>query len=306
MCVANIQCVDALRQLPLPEMVLVTGAGLSVPGCGNTQELADAIHAACDCNAPETFEHVRDFFQAAHDADPDSYYQTIRDQFSGPLAAAPKIYAMLVAANFRAYINLNYDRLLLDAMLQSRGSIDGMFTPYPNPEMFKPWALHSQRIVAIHGFADGDRVGWERELILKRSDYEFAYTNHQNVDGTGGLLDWWCDLLSRWPCLFIGTSLDEPGIRSAVNSLLREKRIALQEHIVLVSLPQTAGKDVAPPIMDPLLKTIRRVPYHPEDARHRGLLRIWQELSGTSDLAIPIRREPIAELRLDETEEVIP
>src|SRR5258708_6581711 len=143
MCVANANCVNVLRELPFPEMILITGAGLSVPGCGNTEELAEAVLEACGCDPLGNFDHLRDFFQAAYDRDADAYYEAIRQQFAGPFAAAPRIYPMLAAVNFRAYINLNYDRLLLDAMLQSRGAIDGMFTPYPNREIFQPWALHS-------------------------------------------------------------------------------------------------------------------------------------------------------------------
>jgi hypothetical protein len=306
MCVANATCVQTLRQLPLGEMILVTGAGLSTPGCCEADELAEAIVGACHCAAPNEFKHRHEFFQAAHDASPDAYYATIRDKFSPPFAAAPRIYSALIASNFRAYINLNYDRLLLDAMIASRGGINGKFTPYPNPDMFKPWALHSQRIVAIHGFADGQRIGWERELILKREDYEVAYTNHQNADGTGGLLDWWCDLLSKYRCLFIGTSLDEPGIQSAVNSLLRESGLSQQGHVILVQMAESAPKDIAPPEMEPLLQTIQRVPYHPEDKRHRGLLRIWEELTGVSEPEIPVRRESVPELRFDEPEALIP
>src|SRR6266498_4338725 len=145
-----------------------------------------------------------------------------------------------------------------------------------------------------------------KELILKREDYENAYTNYRNADGTGGLLDWWCDLLSKYRCLFIGTSLDEPGIQSAVNSLLKESGLSQQEHVILVRLAESSPKNIAPPEMQPLLQTIQRVPYHPEDVRHRGLLRVWEELTGVSDPEIPVRRESVPELRFDEPEALIP
>lgn len=306
MCVANATCVEVLRQLPLSEMILVTGAGLSTPGCCGADELAGAVARACHCPGPNKFRHRHEFFQAAHDADATAYYATIRDKFSGPFTAAPKIYSALIASNFRAYVNLNYDPLLVNAMIASHGAINGKFTPYPTPDLFKPWALHSQRIVAIHGFAGGGRAGWEKELVLKRQDYERAYTNYQNPDGTGGLLDWWCDLLSKYRCLFIGTTLEEPGIRSAVNWLLRETGLRPHEHVILVRLAESSPKDIGPPEMEPLLKTIQRVPYHPEDARHRGLLRIWEELTGVIEPEIPVRRESVPELRFEEREEPIP
>ena len=175
-----------------------------------------------DVRPPADLNQLDEFFQLAHDTNTDEYYGVIRDKFSPPLAADPRIYRILVAVEFRAYVNLNYERLLPDAMIVSRGNIDGQFTYYPNVDMFRPYDLHSQRIVAVHGFADTKQPGWERRLILKHADYIAAYTNRQNPDGTGGLLDWWCHVLSGYRCLFIGTSLNEPGIKSAIKYLLKD------------------------------------------------------------------------------------
>lgn len=288
-------------------MVLVTGAGPSTPGCCTTKELADTMAEACDCPVPDDLNHLDEFFQGAHDADADRYYGVIRDKFSPPYAADPRIYGLLVGVGFRAYVNLNYEPLLLKAMLASRGNIDGQFTYYPNLDMFRPYDLHSQRIVAIHGFADINQPGWERRLVLKHADYLAAYTNRQNADGTGGLLDWWCHVLSGYPCLFIGTSLNEPGIRSAINYLLEDKNpFRGHQHVCLVPLDPESSKSDPPPELEPLFETIQRVPYHPEDVRHRGLLRIWQQVTGISDPEIPVRRESIPELRFEDPEAPTP
>ena len=47
MCLANANCVEVLRQLPLHEMIVVIGAGPSAPGCCMTQELVEAVADAC-------------------------------------------------------------------------------------------------------------------------------------------------------------------------------------------------------------------------------------------------------------------
>lgn len=302
MCVANAHCVQVLKQLPLRDMILVTGAGLSSPACCMLNELVDAIAAGCHYEAPSDLQHVHKFFQVAYDLAPDQYYAVVKDKFSPPFVADPKIYGLLVAVQFLAYATIDFDDLLPQAMLRSRGDIAGHFTYYPQPEMFRPYDLHSQRLVAVHGFADMDQPNWETKLVLKSSDYEAAYTILRNGDGTGGLLDWWCQVLCQYRCLFMGTSLNEPGIISAINYLRKDNNpFRGQQHICLVPLQPEFPQDQPPPDLAPLFETIQRVPYHPEDSRHRGLLRIWQEVAGVTDPRIPVRREIVPELILDES-----
>jgi hypothetical protein len=302
MCVANANCVEVLKQQPLREMILVSGAGPSAPGCCMTRELVDAVALACNCPAPADLQQLHHFLQLAHDANRDGYYATIRDKFSPPFAADPKIYGLLAAVGFRAYVTLDVDDMLPRAMLKSRGEMDGQFTYYPQPAMFRPYDLHSQRVVAVHGFAAVEEAGWEERLVLKTGDYQAAYTRTRNPDGTGGLLDWWCQVLCQYRCLFLGTSLNEPGIASAINYLRRDSNpFQNMEHLCLVPLEPTFNKNEAAPDLPPLFESIRRVQYHPEDRRHRGLLRTWQEVTGISDPRIPVRREMVPELTFDES-----
>src|SRR6266496_2941462 len=299
MCLANANCVQILRELPLREMIVVTGAGPSAPGCCMTNELVDAVAAACHCPPPNDWNRLDAFFQIAHDSDPNQYYATIRDKFSPPFAADPRIYRLLAAVEFRAYVTWDYDDLFPQAMLNSRGSLDGKFTYYPQQEMFLPFDLHSQRLVAAHGFADLNDPHWERKLVLKTADYQAAYTLDRNSDGTGGLLAWWCQILSSVSCLFIGTSLNEPGISSAIEYLIKDSNVPFrgQRHVCLVPLGLEFPKNEPAPAFDPLFETVQRLPYHPEDVRHRGLLRIWQEVTGVTEPQIPVRRQTVPELR---------
>jgi len=303
MCNANVTCVERLKELPLHDMIVVTGAGPSSPGCCITMELVQAVAAACHIAVPEELTRVDQFFQSAHDANTDQYYATVRDKFSPPFTADPKVYGSLVAVGFRAYITFDYDDLLPQAMLRSRGKLDGQFTYYPQPTMFRPYDLHSQRIVAVHGFADVTQPDWERKLVLKTADYRSGYTVDRNKDGTGGLLGWWCQILTEASCLFVGTSLSEPGVASAINYLLEDNntRFQQQKHVCMVPLRLESPKNEAPPTFDPLFDAIQCVPYHPEGPRHRGLLRVWQEITGIRDSEIPVRREIVPELKLDET-----
>jgi hypothetical protein len=299
MCVANVDCVEALRGLPLRDMIVVAGAGLSAPGCCMTGELVKALVAACRCPQPTDWNRLDAFYQIAHDTDPLQYYATLRQKFSPPFVADPRIYTLLAAVEFRAYITWDYDDLFPQAMLKSRGSLDGQFTYYPQQHMFFPYDLHSQRLVASHGFADANTPEWERKLVLKTSDYETAYTLNRNVDGTGGLLGWWCQILSTVSCLFIGTSLNEAGISSAIDYLIKDSNAPFrgQQHVCLSPLTIDFAKDQHAPALDPLFKAIRALPYHPEDERHRGLLRVWQEVTGIPDPQIPVRRLTVPKLR---------
>jgi len=250
--------------------------------------------------SPSELTQVAGFFQTAHDANAQRYYATVKDKFSPPFVAEPKIYRLLVAVGFRAYVTLDHEDLLPQAMLKSRGNLDGQFTYYPQPKMFRPYDLHSQRLVAIHGFSDPKEPDWERKLVLKTNDYSAAYTLNQNNDGTGGLLDWWCQILTEASCLFIGTSLNEPGIGSAIAYLLKDgnSRFRQQRHYSVVALDLGAPKDQPPPALNPLFEAIQCLPYHPEDLRHRGLLRVWQQITGIVDSEITVRRKIIPELRL--------
>jgi hypothetical protein len=299
MCIANVDCVEALRALPLRDMIVVAGSGLSAPGCCMSSELVDALVAACHCPPPTDWNRLDPFYQSAYDTEAGQYYATLRDKFSPPFVADPRIYSLLAAVEFRAYITWDYDNLFPQAMLKSRGSLDGQFTYYPQQQMFFPYDLHSQRLVAAHGYVDVNAPDWERTLVLKTSDYEAAYTLNRNVDGTGGLLGWWCQILSTVSCLFIGTSLNEPGISSAIDYLIKDSNVPFrgQQHVCLIPLELEFPKHEHAPVFDPLFKTIRTLPYHPEDERHRGLLRVWQEVTGIADPQIPVRRVTVPELR---------
>jgi hypothetical protein len=288
-----------MKQLPLGKMIVVTGAGPSSPGCCVTKELVDAIAAACGCSAPNDLSQLDQFFQLAHDANADHYFATLRDKFSPPFVADPRVYRVLVAVGFHGYVSLDYDDLLPQAMLQARGSLDGQFTYYPQPTIFKPYDMHSQRLVAIHGFADVNIADWEKKLVLKTEDYRKAYTMDRNPDGSGGLLDWWCQMLSGMSCLFVGTSLNEPGIVSAIRYLLKDGNVSFrrQKHFCLIPLEVDYPRNEPAPGSEPLFDSIECIPYHPEDLRHRGLLRVWQEVTGVTDPEITVRRGVVPELR---------
>jgi hypothetical protein len=264
-----------------------------------TKELVDAIAAACGCPSPSDLSRLDQFFQLAHDTNADQYFATLRDKFSPPFVADPRIYRVLVAVGFHGYVTLDYDDLLPQAMLQSRRVLDGQFTYYPQLTIFKPYDMHSQRLVAIHGFADVNVADWEKKLVLKTEDYRTAYTMDRNPDGSGGLLDWWCQTLSGVSCLFIGTSLNEPGIVSAIRYLLRDGNVSFrrQQHFCLVPLEIDYPRDEPAPKLAPLFDSIECIPYHPEDLRHRGLLRVWQEVTGITDPEITVRRGIVPELQ---------
>jgi len=164
-----------------------------------------------------------------------------------------------------------------------------LFSVYPlwrNCGLADPVDLfHKQRLVAIHGYRDKADPNWPNNIILKRSDYNYHYFSAE----TGRRLEtWWKEMLTRYPCLFVGTSLAEPGIERVINWLIEDENPEFSRftHIHLKDTPPLTTESGAPaqekpyPEADRPFGVIRQLRYDPLDAQFSGLLDILAPFSG--------------------------
>ena len=133
-------------------------------------------------------------------------------------------------------------------------------------------------MVALHGYSDPKNKHWEKEVILKSSDYDQHY-----LDSPGTLRLWWATLLLAMPCIFIGTTLQEPGLLAVIRSMLPEQRdrLTATNHLHLTPFGEIPSAiDSRSPSMT--LDIIEQVTYHPVDDDYTGLLQVLSPFSGIS------------------------
>lgn len=269
--------------------VVVVGAGLSLPivtsVSGITEKLQDRSGIVCDES-----EHLWDYCERVYDHlrnrrpnCEDDYYDVVRECFEVAPPWSADAYRYLVEIGFRSFVTFNYDRQLPLAFLDKYpGDFPDRFRIYRpalGNHIFPPGLLFSgeQRLVAVHGCADTKTNGWERHLVLRRSDYDLHYTGSSPI-----LFEWWQTLLISTPCIFIGTKLHEPGIEQVLKHSPPDYLEAIKKLNHLHLLDQYGNGD--PPVWSKpgiSLSFAKQVFYDPIDPKyHYGLIDILKALSG--------------------------
>jgi hypothetical protein len=120
-------------------------------------------------------------------------------------------------------------------------------------------------------------------LILRVSDYNTHYGDGKLSDGrhtTPYLYSWWKTLLTTQPCVFIGTSLHEPGLGLVVEDLIKDGNPYLkeQDHI---HLKHTERSNKLPFYEKPgtSLSAIRQVLFDKVDPKFSGLTDVLSAFS---------------------------
>jgi hypothetical protein len=137
-------------------------------------------------------------------------------------------------------------------------------------------------------------------LILRTSDYNTYYGDGRQSDGRQThpyLYSWWHTLLTSQPCVFIGTALQEPGLRLVVEDLIKDANpyIKQQDHIHLKHT-QRAKK---PPFYEApgiSLLAFRQILFDKVDSKFSGLAEVLSAFSNIStDRPVPKmpKRTPI-------------
>jgi hypothetical protein len=274
----NQQCINSLEAAGLPNRVVVVGSGPSSQYIAPIDELEKQLHDRCGVTKGSKEEFWL-FTERAYNSNPGEYYSVIRQAYGSTPHWTANAYEHVVKIPFLGFATLNYDEQLPREFRAQRP--DGGFFVYPQqPGQRFPVAQEflspPPRLVALHGYRDDANPRWEREVILKVSDYNEHYTN-----SPARLFDWWTSLLLDIPCIFIGTSLREPGLYEVIRAILPEHRDLLtkRNHVHLTEAKRNAVTGTYDP-PDTTLGIINQVLYHREDARFTGLLKVLSHFSG--------------------------
>jgi hypothetical protein len=292
----NAECIAQLEKAGVSRRryVAVVGAGPSSPVMPAGAKLRDQIATACglDADDPRPFW---DFFDDAKINNPDAFCTIINDQFQDRPFLSLDAYEHIVSIRFKSFITLNYDSCLPNAFASNTGDKwEELFSIYPMRSRIdgKPVGIasavdlgHKRRLVAVHGYRDPNDCSWPlSKIVLTRSDYQRHYFSAE----TGSYLgQWWKEVLSLHDCLFIGTSLQEPGLKSVVDYLVKDGNpdFRRRQHLHLkdVSLRrsiQSGGKFVDDyPAQEMSLGVIPQIRFDPKK-QFSGLIDILSRFSG--------------------------
>ena len=275
----NTHCIDRLAAANLAERVAIIGSGPSSPYIAPISKLQELLTQRCGVAKSED-EYFWNFAERAHDANTLEYFAVIRETYEQTPYWSADVYLHLTAMPFKAFATFNYDDQLPKAFRnrypQTYAQYFSVYPPLGNSTYFAPLQLLNSppRLIALHGYCDPQHAQWETQAILRTSDYNQHYGMAPAL-----LFDWWRNMLLGAPCLFVGTSLHEPGLQRVVEYLLSDCREQLenQKHLHLMSAP--AEKYDANADSPKSLDVIEQVYYDRLDSRYSGLLRVLSVFS---------------------------
>jgi hypothetical protein len=274
LCISELEAVGLLDK----KYVAVVGAGPSSPYIPSVKDLIKSMSSACgvdeDSNQP-TWE----FFQKAFDHNEEEYCRVIRESLGMTPYWDSRTYAHLVEMPFVSFVTLNYEDQMPSAFRtkfpKDYSSRFSVYPTKPNLRLAIPCEFHRQHLVAVHGYRDKGNIDWPKHIILKASDYDYHYSSHEAGQR---LFTWWMDLLTLHPCIFIGTSLSEPGIRAVVKHLVEDKnpRFSQWQHLHLINVEPQKPQNGQPqeamyPAPSKTFGVIRQLYYDRLDDRFTGL-----------------------------------
>jgi hypothetical protein len=287
--VFNEKCHSQLVDANFRNRFVIIGSGPSSPIVAPLKKLLEKFEEKCG-KKQKRDEKFWNFCERAFRSNRLAYYDVIRDSFESTPHFESVIYQNLLAIKFKSYITLNYDKLLPYTFKIYQGTnYAEHFTVYPvrkrkSNELplttLRPADLLNKRcLVAIHGYCDDQKnPNWPREVILKRSDYNkhyFSQSTNQYLYG------WWKELLTLCPCVFIGTSLEEPGLFKVVDDLRKANHTEFlkHDHIHLKDVGQSKNQPHYP-TPEKTLDVFRQILFDPLNDKFTGLLNILSMFSG--------------------------
>jgi hypothetical protein len=253
----NHECVRQLEAagVGLGNYIAVVGAGPSSPLVPASNELKREIAIACGLD-PDDARPPWEFFEDARKNNRAEYCRVINARFQDKPFLRTEGYLQIVAVPFKSFITLNYDSHIQAAFAKiCSGDWEDNFSIYPSHASPNGEAAGlataaslggpTKRLVAIHGFRDPNDPDWPAtKIILTKSDYEHHYFS---ANTTAFLAHWWANVLTFHDCLFLGTSLQEPGIAQVLKKLRGEPNVQFCQrkhlHLKDVSLMRTRHSD---------------------------------------------------------------
>lgn len=274
----NAQCTDRLLAADLGQRLAVIGSGPSSPFIAPIEELERLLCARCGL-AKEPNDEFWVFSQKAYDRNAVQYFQVIRDTYDKTPHWTSHLYEHIVRLPVKGFATFNYDTQLPDQFrrLHPDSYLDGFSVYPPRDDQTCAWPqefLGSQQLlVALHGYCDPENNDWEKQIILRLSDYNDHYTG-----SVAPLFAWWREMLLTLPCVFIGTSLKEPGLHRVIKYLLERSpdRLVDKGHLHLVPMRSDTGY----PPAGKSLSVIDQLFFDPLDSRYSGLLSVLSAFSG--------------------------
>lgn len=274
-------CYEKLKQLNFTDRVAVVGSGLSSRLTKRVDDLAKNLEGPCGVSKGGE-ELNWDFFDRAHDANPKEYFRVVKESFSQTLPLDARLYWHIAKIKFKSFVTLNFDDQMPSAFRKTRLNHDDfLFKVYPDRGcIYLPPDLtgEKQHLVAVHGYRDEKFLNWHERLILRGKDYETHYVG-DDKSRPPFLYVWWYWLLTTLPCVFIGTSLREPGLAIVITRILKSGHKKIEDlHIHLKeteSLPPDYSEKE-----ERSLGVIQQVLYDKIDEDHKGLGYILSRFSG--------------------------
>ncbi len=277
----NTICIETLRSSKLAERVAVIGSGPSSPYIAPNEQLKKILCSSCGVRQ-KSEEEFWVLAERAYDKKPDKYAQAIKDTFEDTPHWQSRTYTYIADLNVVGFVTLNYDDQLPHACrIQMKSAFEKGFTVHPGRDgqthaMPSDFSGPNKQVIALHGYCDPNDPHWENNVILRTSDYNKYYINNPCV-----LFHWWKIMLTTMPCLFLGTSLKEPGLYRVIEHLLKNDRDRLlsNKHLHLKSCTFD-DKLKKYPNPGKSLSVIDQVLYDQVDSKHSGLIEILGSLTG--------------------------
>ena len=153
------------------QCIAIIGAGVSAKDYPPWNRLVAALQDRCRVRTEDSKStHPLDVLEAAKEKDPDEYFRVLDNIFgrrTNPSSASR--YHMLARINFRSYVTLNFDPLLLDTMDLHRNVT---VSEYPT---LKNQHHGSGELFYLHGRLGPDRPAAKSRIVLTRSEFRQAY-----------------------------------------------------------------------------------------------------------------------------------
>lgn len=275
----NDRCIEQLRDARLEDRIAVIGSGPSSPYIAPIKTLQQQLCDRCGISTIPN-EEFWALAERAHSNSPDEYFRVIRTTYGDTPHWQARTYDHIARLPVQGWVTFNYDDQLPTACFDVPGpTIDFSVypaigrQPYASPQEF----LGAQkRLIALHGYCNDNNPDWEKQVILRTTDYNDHY-----IDNPAPLFIWWREMLLTAPCIFLGTSLKEPGLHRAIEHLMPDHRDRLEKmnHIHLIN-NQADPKTLNYSAPGRSLFVINQVHYDQIDTNFSGLIRILSEFSG--------------------------
>jgi hypothetical protein len=300
-----------LKQLSFADYVAVVGSGLShdiavdLDKLIATMERVSGIPRAKGESGQDEPQWL--FFDRIYNWNARAYYEMLKESFGTTRPFEGLAYKQIVRIRFKSFVTLNFDDLLPRAFADlnsGHSKADCPFTVYNGKDaIFLPsdFSVSRQCLVAVHG-CKNKAVDWNERLILRWKDY----TDHYCGDGKAQqtfLYMWWYWLLTTCPCIFIGTSLREPGLDVVIRDILQRSRDSFerQRHIHLVAVDRRPEPPFYPEQCQQPHEGIANVLYDKIDQDHRGLVDVLSHVLGASETSPSVIKLPRSQMRTEFT-----